>query len=48
MAVQVRDGFLEHLPLLEPNQEAMASGAIDSGIKSDQELAIPQQQHNIY
>jgi len=45
--VQVRDGLLEDLAVLEPNQAAMASGAIDSVILSDQELAIRHQHHVI-
>ena len=45
--MQVRDGLLEDLAVLEPNQAAMASGAIDSVILSDQELAIRHQHHVI-
>jgi hypothetical protein len=45
--VQVRDGLLEDLAVLEPNQSALESGAIDSMILSDQELAIRHQHHVI-
>jgi phenylpropionate dioxygenase-like ring-hydroxylating dioxygenase large terminal subunit len=45
--VQVRDGLLEDLAVLEPNQAALESGAIDSMILSDQELAIRHQHHVI-
>jgi phenylpropionate dioxygenase-like ring-hydroxylating dioxygenase large terminal subunit len=44
---QVRDGLLEDLAVLEPNQAALASGAIDTLILSDQELAIRHQHHVI-
>jgi phenylpropionate dioxygenase-like ring-hydroxylating dioxygenase large terminal subunit len=44
---QVRDGLLEDLAVLEPNQAALESGAIDSMILSDQELAIRHQHHVI-
>lgn len=44
--VQVRDGLLEDLSVLEANQAALMSGAIDSVILSDQELAI-RHQHQV-
>jgi phenylpropionate dioxygenase-like ring-hydroxylating dioxygenase large terminal subunit len=45
--VQVRDGLLEDLAVLEPNQQALMSGAIDTVLLSDQELAIRHQHHVI-
>jgi phenylpropionate dioxygenase-like ring-hydroxylating dioxygenase large terminal subunit len=44
---QVRDGLLEDLAVLEPNQQALMSGAIDTVLLSDQELAIRHQHHVI-
>ena len=43
--VQVRDGLMEDLLVLEPNQEAMMSGAIEHVLLSDQELAIRHQHY---
>lgn len=43
--VQVRDGLLEDLAVLEPNQQALMSGAIDNVLLSDQELAIRHQHY---
>jgi len=43
--VQVRDGLMEDLPMLEPNQDALMSGAIKEVLLSDQELAIRHHHH---